>query len=154
VPEEFAFEHYDGDRDLTPEMRLALRELGRFTPHMRGQFAIALSRGIQERILEVAGGPGLCAGLAVAQGLFKIRERSQLQLDLPNARLIWVHSSEAAYGALRPDLDHYLYSRCSAARRNSPRALMKAALLKQRTGVARFRDRLAPAKWRSREASR
>ena len=92
--EELAFEHYDGDRDLTPEMHRALRALRPFTPEMRAEFVIALSRGIHQRCRESTREQALRAGLAVSQGLFKIRDRNRLQLDFPKARLIWVRASE------------------------------------------------------------
>ena len=93
--EEFGFEQYDGDRDLTPEMQRALREQRVFTPEMRAQFTLVLSRGIRERWSELSRSQTPAPGLAVCQGLFKLRDRAELQRAHPNARLIWVRASEA-----------------------------------------------------------
>ena len=92
--EEFGFEPYDGDRDLTPEMQRALREHRIFTPQMRAQFSTVLSRGIRERWLALAQSQSERAGLAVSQGLFKAHDRAQLQGDFPEARLVWVRAPE------------------------------------------------------------
>ena len=93
--EEFGFDHYDGDRDLTPEMRRALREQRAFTPEMRAQFTDVLSHGIRERRLELGQSRPPVPGLAVTQGLFKNRERDRLQREFPEARLVWVRAPEA-----------------------------------------------------------
>lgn len=92
--EEFGFEQYDGDRDLTPQMLRALHEQQVFTPEMRAQFTSVLSRGIRERCLEATRTEEKRPGLAVCQGLFKVRDRNQLQLDFPAARLIWVRAAD------------------------------------------------------------
>jgi len=92
--DELGFEQYDGDRDLTPEMQRAVREYRMFTPEMRAEFAALLSRGIRQRCLELARSQSSRPGLAVCQGLFKMRDRNQLQLDFPKARLVWVRASE------------------------------------------------------------
>jgi len=93
--EEFGFEQYDGDRDLTPEMRDALREQRLFTPEMRAEFTTVLSRSIGQRWSEYARSQAPVPGLAVCQGLFKIRDRAQLRRAHPDARMIWVRASEA-----------------------------------------------------------
>jgi gluconate kinase len=90
--EEFGFQEYEGDRDLTPEMRTALREHRLFTDDMRIEFTAALSRGIRLRCLELARNPS--AGLAVCAALFKARDRNRLQGDFPEARMIWVRAPE------------------------------------------------------------
>jgi gluconate kinase len=92
--EEFGFEQYDGDRDLTAEMLLAVRESRLFTTEMRATFVAVLSRGIRERRTEAVQGQRSSRGLAVCQGLFKIRDRNQLQANFPRARLVWVRASE------------------------------------------------------------
>jgi len=92
--EEFGFEQYDGDRDLTPEMLRALREYRVFTPGMRAEFAAVLSRGIRERCLALTRSQEIRPGLALCQGLFKRHDRNQLELDFPQARLVWVRASE------------------------------------------------------------
>jgi gluconate kinase len=92
--EEFGFELYDGDRDLTPEMRGALAEQRVFTPEMRAEFSLLLSRCIREKLNEITRKQLPISGLAVCQGLFKIRERDQLQRAHPDARLVWVRASE------------------------------------------------------------
>lgn len=105
--EEFGFEAYDGDRDLTPEMRRAVREHRVFTAEMRAAFTTVLSCKIRERLLEIAGAQNPSPGLAVSQGLFKIRDRNQLQGDLPNARLFWVRASaELIEARLQTRTDH------------------------------------------------
>jgi gluconokinase len=93
--EELGFELHEGDRDLTPRMLAALREQRVFTQEMRREFTEMLSRGIRERWLELAQDGGPRPGLAVCQGLFKARDRARLQLDFPNARLVWVRAPEA-----------------------------------------------------------
>jgi len=92
--EEFGFDVYDGDRDLTPDMQQALREHRLFTDEMRVAFTAVLTRGVRERCLESTQRQSSVSGLAVCTALFKIRDRNQLQLDLPDARLIWVRASE------------------------------------------------------------
>jgi gluconokinase len=91
--EEFGFEFYDGDLDLTPAMRAALSAQRVFTSEMRAEFVAVLVRRIRERSsgLEHSQAPRL----AVSQGLFKTRDRERLQSQLPTARLIWVRASEA-----------------------------------------------------------
>lgn len=91
--EEFGFEAYDGDLDLTPAMRAALREQRVFTLEMRAEFVTVLVRRIRERSSELE--RRQVPGLAVSQGLFKIRDRERLQSELPAARLIWVRASGA-----------------------------------------------------------
>jgi gluconokinase len=93
--DEFNFELYDGDRDLTPEMLRALYEHRIFTDEMRTGFTAVLSRGISAKLVEIAHTHRSTSGLAVCQGLFKLRDRDRLQLDFPNARLIWVSASDA-----------------------------------------------------------
>jgi len=93
--EEFGFELYEGDRDLTPEMQDALREQRVFTSEMRAEFTAVLSHRIRQRCLALTRDPGRTPGLAVCQGLFKICNRDQLQLDFRNARLIWVRAPQA-----------------------------------------------------------
>lgn len=93
--EELGFESYDGDRDLTPEMHRALREQRVFTPEMRAEFTTVLSRSIRERCIDLAHRNACTPGLAVAQGLFKARDRAQLQQSFPHARLIWVRAPAA-----------------------------------------------------------
>ncbi|MET0790305.1 MAG: hypothetical protein ABW061_02175, partial [Polyangiaceae bacterium] len=97
--EEFGFEQYEGDRDLTPEMLEALREQRVFTQQMRSEFTAVLSRGIRERRFELTQSDALHPGIAVSQGLFKARDRAQLQLDYPDARLIWVRAPESLIAA-------------------------------------------------------
>lgn len=93
--EELGFEQYDGDRDLTPEMRGALREHRVFTAEMRAEFTLVLCRGIRERWRELARSDRRIPGLAVCQGLFKRRDRDQLQRAHPDARLVWVRAPDA-----------------------------------------------------------
>ena len=76
-------------------MRRALREQRVFTPEMRAEFTAVLSRTIRETGARLSRSERATPGLAVCQGLFKIRDRAQLQLDFPNARLIWVRASAA-----------------------------------------------------------
>jgi gluconate kinase len=90
--DEWGFEVYDGDRDLTPDMQRALREKQMFSDDMRVEFTRVLSRGIRERW--ESGAKSSAAGLAVCSALFKRRDRKQLQIDFPNARLTWVRAPE------------------------------------------------------------
>ena len=92
--EELGFEQYDGDRDLTPEMQLAIRESRLFTTEMRAKFVTLLSDGIRKRCIQAARSQRSSLGLAVCQGLFKIRDRNQLQANFPKARLVWVRASD------------------------------------------------------------
>lgn len=91
--DEWGFQVYDGDRDLTPDMQRALREQRIFTDDMRVEFTAVLSRGIRERW--ESGSKSSGSGLAVCSALFKLRDRKQLQSDFPQARLIWVRASES-----------------------------------------------------------
>lgn len=92
--EEFGFEVYDGDRDLTPEMQRALREHRTFSDDMRIEFTAALSRGIRQWCSESVRKESKVPGIAVCAALFKARDRKKLQLELPSARLVWVRASE------------------------------------------------------------
>ena len=112
--EEFGFELYDGDRDLTPEMRAALREQRVFTPAMRAEFSAVLSRGVRAACARISRSEGAIPGLAVCQGLFKIRDRAQLELDFPTARLVWVRAPEALSDARLRQREGHVASRAYA----------------------------------------
>lgn len=88
--EDFGFEAYEGDRDLTPEMKEAIAQHRPFTPDMRSRFATVLA----ERVTETWTALTESAGLVVSQGLFKEQQRRELEARFPHARWVWVRASD------------------------------------------------------------
>ena len=74
---------YHADRDLSPEMRLALAQKQPFTNAMRDDYFARLPALIRQH--QQAGLP-----LIVTQGAYKQRHRDVLQQHLPHIRFIWV----------------------------------------------------------------
>jgi gluconate kinase len=84
----FGFTFYDGDLDLTPEMRDAVREERPFSDAMRDRFYAALIERIAILREEYT-------ALAFCQATFKERHRRQIAAAFPDVVFVWVVADEA-----------------------------------------------------------
>lgn len=84
----FRFTFYDGDLDLTPEMRDAVREQRPFTDDMRDRYYDQLI----DRISELRAAHDR---LAFGQATFKDRHRLKIAASYPDVRFILVEADEA-----------------------------------------------------------
>jgi gluconate kinase len=87
LAEEFGYTFYDGDLDLTPEMRDAVREERPFTDAMRDRFYAALI----ERIAELRRDH---PNLAFCQATFKERHRRLIAAAFPDVIFALVEAEE------------------------------------------------------------
>jgi gluconate kinase len=87
LAEEFGYTFYDGDRDLTPEMRAAVREERSFTEAMRDRFYTALVERIAALRRERA-------NLAFGQATFKERHRRLIAEAFPDVVFVLVEADE------------------------------------------------------------
>lgn len=87
LAEEFGFAFYDGDLDLTSDLREAVRDQRPFTDEMRDQFYAALI----DRIGKLRRG---YSDLAFGQATFKERHRRQIAASFPDVVFMWVQASE------------------------------------------------------------
>ena len=88
LAEDFGFTFYDGDRELTPEMRDAVREERPFTDAMRDRFYAQLVDHIATLRLAHS-------DLAVAQATFKERHRALVARAFPDVVFVLVEAGEA-----------------------------------------------------------
>src|ERR1041384_2177923 len=85
--EEFGFNFYDADRDLTPAMTAAIANHRKFSEQMRDEyFEIVISRIAQLKEDHEK--------LVVAQALFKNRNRAQISTHFPEIRFVWVQADK------------------------------------------------------------
>lgn len=88
LAETFGYTFYDGDLDLTPEMRDAVRDERPFSDAMRDRYYATLI----ERIAALrADHPALAFG----QATFKERHRRLIAAAFPDAVFVWVVADEA-----------------------------------------------------------
>jgi len=87
LAETFGYTFYDGDLDLTPEMRDAVREERPFTDEMRDRFYAALATRIAELRAEHA-------DLAFCQATFKERHRALIADAFPEVVFVLVEADE------------------------------------------------------------
>lgn len=88
LADEFGYTFYDGDLDLTPEMRDAVRDERPFTDAMRDRFYTVL-------IARIARLRRDCADLAFSQATFKERHRRLVAAAFPDVVFVLVEASEA-----------------------------------------------------------
>ncbi len=88
LAEEFGYTFYDGDLDLTPEMRDAVRAERPFTDAMRDRFYAALVERIAVLRAEHS-------ALAFCQATFKERHRRQIAAAFPDMVFVLVAADEA-----------------------------------------------------------
>lgn len=88
LAEEFGFTFYDGDRDLTPEMRAAVREERPFTDAMRDRYYTALVARLADLRREHP-------ALAFCQATFKERHRRLIADAFPDVVFVLVIADEA-----------------------------------------------------------
>lgn len=89
LAESFGYTFYDGDMDLTPEMRDAVREERPFTDAMRDRFYAAL-------VARIASLRAEHPNLAFCQATFKERHRSLITEAFPDVVFVLVEADEAA----------------------------------------------------------
>lgn len=92
LAEAFGYTFYDGDRDLTPEMRDAVRDGRPFSDAMRDRFYTTLI----ERIAELR---RRHADLAFCQATFKERHRRLIADAFPDVVFVLVEADEAVRAA-------------------------------------------------------
>jgi len=88
LAEAFGFTFYDGDDDLTPEMRDAVRTEQPFTDAMRDRYYGLLT----DRLAELT---DRCPNLAFCQATFKERHRQQIAAAFPDVVFVLVEADEA-----------------------------------------------------------
>ncbi len=88
LAEVFDFAFYDGDDDLTPEMREAVRTEQPFTDAMRDRYYALLI----DRLAELT---ALQPDLAFCQATFKERHRQQIAAAFPDIVFVLVEADEA-----------------------------------------------------------
>jgi gluconokinase len=89
--EEFGFTFYDADQDLPAAMKEAIAGHREFTDRMRDEyFEIVIGR-----IAELKKNH---KRLAIAQALFKNRNRQQILSQIPEIKFVWVQSDEQFIG--------------------------------------------------------
>lgn len=86
LAEEFGYTFYDGDLDLTPEMRDAVREERPFTAGMRDRYYAILI----DRIAELR---AVSPDLAFGQATFKEHHRQLVQSAFPDVVFVLVEAS-------------------------------------------------------------
>lgn len=87
LAETFGYTFYDGDLDLTPEMRDAVREQRPFTDPMRDRFYTALVTRIGSLRIEHS-------DLAFCQATFKERHRALIAEAYPDVVFVLVEATE------------------------------------------------------------
>lgn len=87
LADEFGFEFYDGDRDLTPELRDAVRHQQLFTDAMRDRFYSHLVDRIATLRL-------VYPDLAFGQATFKERHRQQIAAAFSDVVFVLVEAEE------------------------------------------------------------
>lgn len=88
LAEDFGFEFYDGDLDLTPELREAVRNQQPFTEAMRDRF--------YDRLVERIAALRLAyPDLAFGQATFKERHRRQILAAYPDVMFVLVRAEES-----------------------------------------------------------
>lgn len=88
LADEFGYTFYDGDRDLTDEIRDAVRDERPFTDAMRDRFYTLLI----DRIAALRAGG---ADLAFCQATFKERHRALVATTFPDVVFVLVEAEEA-----------------------------------------------------------
>lgn len=88
LADEFGYTFYDGDLDLTPEMRAAVRDERPFTDAMRDRFYAAL-------VGRIAALRRDCPNLAFGQATFKERHRALIAAAFPDVVFVLVEAGEA-----------------------------------------------------------
>lgn len=88
LAEEFGFVFYDGDLDLTPEMRAAVRDQVPFTDDMRDRYYTSLVKRIAELRRTIP-------DLAFGQATFKERHRRLIAASFPDVIFVLVQANEA-----------------------------------------------------------
>lgn len=88
LADEFGYTFYDGDLDLTPEMRDAVREERPFTEEMRDRFYGVLVDRIKKLRVENP-------DLAFCQATFKERHREHVIAAFPDVVFVLVEAGEA-----------------------------------------------------------
>jgi gluconate kinase len=83
LQESFGFTFYDGDLDLTDELREAVRTQQPFTDAMRDRFYAVVLRRIGELQADIP-------FLAFGQATFKERHRQQILAAYPEVVFVWV----------------------------------------------------------------
>ncbi len=88
LADEFGYTFYDGDIDLTEELRDAVREERPFTDTMRDRFYAVL-------VTRIAALRRECADLAFCQATFKERHRALVAEAFPDVVFVLVEAAEA-----------------------------------------------------------
>jgi len=84
---EFGFYLYDADQDLTVEMKEAIAEGRIFTDAMRDKYFEVIIEKTRKLL-------GSHSRIALAQGLFKNRQRRRVMQAFPFAKFIWVDAAD------------------------------------------------------------
>lgn len=87
IAQRYGYINYEGDDDLTPSMREAIKLGSSFSDQMRLEFF----QVVAARILELS---KVHPKIVVSQGLYRNVHRKYLIDSVPNLRLVWVRASD------------------------------------------------------------
>jgi gluconokinase len=87
IAKEYGYFHYEGDDDLTPSMKQAIKAGAQFTDAMRMEFF----QIIGDRILELRKEHDK---IVVSQAMYKNIHRNYLLSRFPDLQLVWVKASD------------------------------------------------------------
>lgn len=87
ISKEFGYYHYEGDDDLTPSMKQAIKDGAQFTDEMRMEFF----QIIGDRISELR---KVHDKIVVSQAMYKNIHRNYLLSRFPDLQLVWVKASD------------------------------------------------------------
>jgi gluconate kinase len=87
IAQRFGYFNYEGDDDLTPSMKEAIRLGNSFNDQMRLEFF----QVVAARILELS---KVHRKIVVSQGLYKNLHRKYLLASIPNLQFVWVRASD------------------------------------------------------------
>jgi gluconokinase len=87
IAKRYGYFNYEGDDDLTPSMKEAIRLGNSFSDQMRLEFF----QVIAARILELS---KVYPKIVVSQGLYRNIHRKYLLDSIPNLKLVWVRAND------------------------------------------------------------
>ncbi len=104
LEEEFGFDFYDADEDLTDAMKEAIRNHQEITDVVRDEFVNIVINRLREKLSRTD-------RLVVAQALFRNRHRHQVLDHFPCTRFVWVQADDAIMYARLPRRSGHIASK-------------------------------------------
>jgi len=87
LEQEFGFDFYDADEDLTDAMKEAIQNHQEITDELRDEFINIVINRLTEKLSRTD-------RLAVAQALFRNKHRHQVLEHFPGTLFVWVHADD------------------------------------------------------------